>query len=81
MMTGTNPARPVYALLVTNTLAFIAEAISLVVIPWFVLELTGSYARMGIVGFFTVLPLLFAYLIFRNGRRAKGVEQDKDDGA
>ncbi|MCB9163307.1 MAG: hypothetical protein H6592_02555 [Flavobacteriales bacterium] len=33
------------------------------------------------LGFFTVLPLLFAYLIFRNGRRAKGVEQDKDDGA
>ena len=66
MMTGTNPARPVYALLVTNTLAFIAEAISLVVIPWFVLELTGSYARMGIVGFFTVLPRVIA--IFFGGQ-------------
>ena len=66
MMTGTNLARPVYALLVTNTLAFIAEAISLVVIPWFVLELTGSYARMGIVGFFTVLPRVVA--IFFGGQ-------------
>jgi MFS family permease len=32
----------------------------MVVIPWFVLELTGSYAQMGIVGFFTVLPRVIA---------------------
>lgn len=57
---------PVYAVLSSNTLAFIAEAISMVVIPWFVLEMTGSYARMGIVGFFTFLPRVIA--IFFGGQ-------------
>jgi hypothetical protein len=41
---------------VAATLSFMAEAIAMVVIPWFVLELTGSYAQMGIIGFFTFLP-------------------------
>ena len=48
------PARaPIYALLAANTLSFIAEAVAMVAIPWFVLELTGSYAQMGLIGFFT----------------------------
>lgn len=51
---------PIGALLAANTLSFTAEAVAMVVIPWFVLELTGSYAQMGIVGFFTVLPRVIA---------------------
>jgi MFS family permease len=47
-------------LLVVTTLSFMAEAIAMVTIPWFVLELTGSYAQMGIVGFFTFLPRVVA---------------------
>ncbi len=47
-----------FALLAANTLSFMAEAIAMVTIPWFVLELTGSYAQMGVVGFFTFLPLV-----------------------
>lgn len=57
---------PIYALLAANTLAFIAEAISIVAIPWFVFELTGSAARVGLVGFFTVLPRVLA--IFLGGQ-------------
>jgi MFS family permease len=65
-VTNAHRSRPVFALLTANTLAFTAEAVSMVVIPWFVLELTGSYARMGIVGFFTVLPRVIA--IFLGGQ-------------
>ncbi len=72
---------PVYALLAANTLSFMAEAIAMVAIPWFVLELTGSYAQMGIVGFFTVLPRVIAtflggLVVDRLGFRASSVASD-----
>ncbi|HEV2066375.1 MAG TPA: MFS transporter [Thermomicrobiales bacterium] len=51
---------PLYALLAANTLSFIAEAISIVAIPWFVLGLTGSASQVGLIGFFTVLPRVIA---------------------
>lgn len=60
------PRRPIYALLAANTLALIAEAISLVAIPWFVFELSGSASRVGLVGFFTMLPRVIA--IFFGGQ-------------
>lgn len=72
---------PIFALLAANTLSFIAEGISVVAIPWFVLELTGSYAWMGIIGFFTVLPrvvatFLGAQLVDRLGFRFAGMLSD-----
>lgn len=77
----TRPATPIFALLVANTLSFIAEGIAVVAIPWFVLELTGSYAKMGIVGFFTVLPRVIAtflggQLVDRLGFRVSSVASD-----
>jgi MFS family permease len=57
---------PILALLAANTLSFIAEAIALVAIPWFVYDLTGSAARVGLIGFFTVLPRVLA--IFLGGQ-------------
>ena len=62
----TQNRRPLYALLAANTLSFIAEAIAIVAIPWFVYELTGSAARVGLIGFFTVLPRILA--IFLGGQ-------------
>lgn len=56
----TRTLTPISALLGATTLTFMAEAIAMVVIPWFVLELTGSYAQMGIIGFFTFLPRVVA---------------------
>jgi MFS family permease len=58
-----------------------AEAVAMVAIPWFVLELTGSYARMGLVGFFTVLPRVIAtflggHVIDRLGFRTSSVASD-----
>lgn len=76
------PARaPIYALLAANTLSFIAEAVAMVAIPWFVLELTGSYAQMGLVGFFTFLPRVIAtflggQVIDRIGFRTASVTSD-----
>jgi MFS family permease len=55
------PARiPMLALLASSALSSLAEAVSIVAIPWFVLDLTGSYEKMGLIGFFTVLPRVVA---------------------
>jgi len=72
---------PVFALLASTTLSVLAEAISMVAIPWFVLDLTGSYADMGIVGFFTFAPRVVAIffggqVIDRIGFRAASVASD-----
>jgi MFS family permease len=72
---------PIYALLAANTLSFMAEAVAMVVIPWFVLELTGSYARMGIIGFFTFLPRVVAtflggQVVDRIGFRTSSIVSD-----
>jgi MFS family permease len=72
---------PVHALLAANTLSVLAEAIAMVAIPWFVLELTGSYAQMGIIGFFTVLPRVIAtflggQVVDRIGFRASSIVSD-----
>ena len=73
--------RPIYAILAANTLSFMAEAISMVAIPWFVLELTGSYAQMGVIGFFTVLPRVIAtflggQVVDRLGFRVSSIASD-----
>ncbi len=78
------PARtrlPIYALLAANALSYIAEAVAMVAIPWFVLELTGSYARMGLIGFFTFLPRVVAtflggQVVDRIGFRSASVTSD-----
>lgn len=72
---------PIFALLAANTLSFIAEAIAMVAIPWFVLELTGSYAQMGLIGFFTFLPRVIAtflggQVVDRIGFRTASVTSD-----
>ncbi|CAN5768861.1 MFS transporter [soil metagenome] len=72
---------PIYALLAANTLAYIAEAIAIVAIPWFVYELTGSYAKVGLIGFFTILPRVIAVflggqLVDRIGFRTSSVASD-----
>lgn len=72
---------PIFGLLAANTLSFIAEAIAIVAIPWFVFELTGSAARVGLIGFFTVLPRVLAIffggqLVDRAGFRVSSVVSD-----
>ncbi len=77
----TRTRTPVYALLAATTFSFVAEAVAMVAIPWFVLELTGSYARMGLIGFFTFLPRVIAVflggqVVDRIGFRTSSVVSD-----
>lgn len=76
---------PLYALLSANTLSYIAEAIAIVAIPWFVFELTGSAARVGLIGFFTVLPRVIAtflggQVVDRIGFRTSSIASDALSG-
>lgn len=47
---------PLFGLFFANAVSSIGDSLTLVAIPWFVYETTGSAAKMGIVGFFTFLP-------------------------
>jgi MFS family permease len=72
---------PISALLTANTLSFMAEAIAMVAIPWFVFDLTGSYAAMGVVGFATFLPRVVAtflggQVVDRIGFRTASIASD-----
>jgi MFS family permease len=51
---------PIIALLLANAISLIGEALTTIAIPWYVYQTTGSAARMGVVGFFTVLPRVLA---------------------
>ncbi|MHB8646548.1 MAG: MFS transporter [Thermomicrobiales bacterium] len=50
--------RPVTALLVANVISLVGSMLTLIALPWFVLQTTGSAARTGITGGFEVLPAL-----------------------
>lgn len=47
---------PLFALLGATTISLIGSMLSLVALPWFVLQTTGSPAKAGLVGFATFLP-------------------------
>lgn len=54
---------PLFALLGANAVSMIGNNLTVVAIPWFVLETTGSAARTGIVAFATVLPTVIAAIL------------------
>jgi MFS family permease len=47
---------PVLALLVANTTSLVGDALTMVALPWFVLETTSSAALTGLAGFAFLLP-------------------------
>jgi MFS family permease len=47
---------PIYALLVASAISNVGNTLTMIAIPWFVLETTGSAAMTGLVGFFVALP-------------------------
>ena len=49
---------PILALLAANAVSLLGNQFTLVAIPWFVLQTTGSAARTGFTGFFGSLLLL-----------------------
>ncbi len=59
-LSGTAPVQrrrlPLLALLIANAVSSVGTMLTVVALPWFVLETTGSAARAGLTGFFVVLP-------------------------
>ncbi len=77
---------PLISLLAANAISMVGNVIAMVAIPWFVLETSGSAARTGLVGFFTILPVVLAgllggALIDRLGYRRTSILADLASGA
>ena len=51
---------PLYSLFIANAISLIGNVFSMIAIPWFVLQTTGSATQTGITGFFTILPVILA---------------------
>ncbi|MFF0743201.1 MFS transporter [Streptomyces sp. NPDC004111] len=78
--------RPLAAALSAQTISTIGNSLTLIGVPWFVLETTGSASRAGVVAFCATLPvavsaLVGGPLIDRFGRRRTSVLTDLVCGA
>jgi MFS family permease len=51
---------PVYALFTANIISYVGSRLTLLAIPWFVLQTTGSVAQMGITAFVSTVPLVIS---------------------
>jgi MFS family permease len=51
---------PLYIFLTASAISMIGNNLTMIAVPWFVLETTGSAAKTGLVGFFTALPAVLA---------------------
>ena len=51
---------PLYSLFIANAISLVGNVFSLIAIPWFVLQTTGSATQTGVTGFFTILPVVLA---------------------
>ncbi|MFE1412864.1 MFS transporter [Streptomyces sp. NPDC058746] len=73
--------RPFTAVLAANTISIAGSSLTLIGVPWFVLQTTGSAGRAGIVAFCATLPVIVAALvggpvIDRIGRRRVSAASD-----
>src|SRR5258708_15983933 len=51
---------PIYALFLGNTISYVGDILTLLAIPWFVLQTTGSVVQAGITGFCSALPMVLS---------------------
>ncbi|MGW0781126.1 MFS transporter [Streptomyces sp. NPDC002913] len=77
---------PLAAVLAANSISTAGTSLTLIGVPWFVLETTGSAGRAGVVAFCATLPIVVAALvggpvIDRLGRRRVAVGSDAVCGA
>ncbi|MFC9298752.1 MFS transporter [Streptomyces sp. NPDC057011] len=73
--------RPFTAVLAANTISIAGSSLTLIGVPWFVLQTTGSAGRAGVVAFCATLPVVIAALvggpvIDRLGRRRVSAASD-----
>ena len=76
---------PLYSLFIANAISLVGNVFSLIAIPWFVLQTTGSATQTGITGFFTILPVVLAgflggTLIDRLGYKRTSIIADYSSG-
>jgi MFS family permease len=60
---GTKTRLPLFALLTANAVSMIGNVLTMIAIPWFVLQTTGSATQTGVTGFFSILPVVLAGLL------------------
>lgn len=54
---------PLFAFFTANLISYVGDRLTLLAIPWFVLQTTGSVAKTGITAFFVTLPnIISAFL-------------------
>ena len=53
---------PIIALFTANAISMVGNMLTMIAIPWFVLQTTGSAMQTGITGFFSILPVVLAGL-------------------
>ncbi|HEY3475171.1 MAG TPA: MFS transporter, partial [Anaerolineales bacterium] len=51
---------PLYSLFIASAISLVGNVITMIAIPWFVLQTTGSATQTGVTGFFTILPVVLA---------------------
>jgi len=76
---------PLYSLFIANAISLIGNVFTMIAIPWFVLQTTGSAAQTGVTGFFTILPVVLAgffggTLIDRLGYKRTSIISDLASG-
>lgn len=54
--------RPLLVLLAANAISLTGNRLSMLAVPWFVLQTTGSATLTGVTGFFTLLPIVLSAL-------------------
>lgn len=52
--------RPLFALFGANAISYIGDFLTLLAIPWFVLQTTGSVTKTGFAAFFSTLPMIIS---------------------
>ncbi|MGH3378861.1 MAG: MFS transporter [Actinoallomurus sp.] len=77
--------RPLIVLLTANAVSLTGNVLSMLAVPWFVLETTGSAARTGVAAFASTLPVVISAtfagsLIDRIGLRGTSVLSDLVSG-
>ncbi|MER0446039.1 MFS transporter [Streptomyces sp. Edi4] len=78
---GHRDRRPLTAVLTANAVSATGSSLTLIGVPWFVLQTTGSAGRAGVVAFCATLPIVVSALaggpvIDRVGRRRVSVGSD-----
>lgn len=84
-VTDARNSKPLLALLAANAVSLTGSMTTVVALPWFVLETTGSPARAGVTGFLIALPRVLAgvfggALVDRLGFRRTSILADTISG-